>query len=133
MQRDPVYDDVVAEVASYLAARATALATAGVPADRIALDPGIGFGKTTAHNVELLRRLREIVALGFPVVVGASRKRFIGDLTGVAEPRERVAGSIAAALAAVERGATVLRVHDVAATVQALAVASAIKGEGAPR
>ncbi len=127
MQDEPHYDDVVAEVAALLLAQAELLVAAGVDRERIALDPGIGFGKTTAHNLELLRRLDEIVALGYPVLVGASRKRFLGEITGVAEPRERLAGSIAAALAAVERGAGIVRVHDVAETVQALATARAVR------
>ncbi len=127
MQHEPRYDDVVTEVAAYLAHRAEALEAAGVARERIAIDPGIGFGKTTAHNLELLRRLDEIVALGYPVVVGASRKRFIGEITGVStEPRERLAGSLAAALEAAARGAAVVRVHDVPETLQALAVARAI-------
>jgi dihydropteroate synthase len=128
MQDEPLYADVVAEVAAYLLGQARALEAAGVERERIALDPGIGFGKTTAHNIELLRRLDEIVALGYPVLVGASRKRFIGELTGVPDARSRVAGSVAAALEAVARGASIVRVHDVAETVQALAVASAIRG-----
>ncbi len=129
MQESPVYTDVGAEVAAYLAQQASALERAGVARDRIAIDPGLGFGKTTTHNLELLRRLPELAALGFPVVVGASRKRFIGEITGVAEPRDRLAGSLAAALEAVRRGAAVVRVHDVAATVQALATARAMDGE----
>ena len=130
MQVEPAYDDVVAEVAAFLRARVADLVGAGIDPLRIAVDPGLGFGKTAAHNLELLRRLDEIVALGYPVLVGASRKRFIGDITGVAEPRERLAGSIAAALGSAERGAAILRVHDVAETVQALAVARAIEGGG---
>jgi dihydropteroate synthase len=133
MQADPVYDDVVAEVAAYLDAQAASLEREGVERDRIAVDPGLGFGKTTAHNLELLRRLTEIAALGLPVLVGASRKRFIGEITGVAEARERVGGSVAAALDAVSRGAAIVRVHDVAATVQALAVQRAIRVQGAHR
>jgi dihydropteroate synthase len=129
MQESPVYADVVTEVAAYLAQQASALERAGVERDRIAIDPGLGFGKSTAHNLELLRRLPELAALGFPVVVGASRKRFIGEVTGVAEPRDRLAGSLAAALEAVRRGAALVRVHDVAATVQALAVARARDGK----
>jgi len=128
MQVEPHYDDVVAEVSTFLLQRASQLEAAGVARERIAIDPGLGFGKTTEHNLELLRRLPEIVALGYPVVVGASRKRFIGELTGVAEPRERLAGSLAAALMAVAGGAAVVRVHDVAETVQALRVARAIAG-----
>jgi dihydropteroate synthase len=133
MQSDPVYADVVAEVAAYLARQAEALESASVARDRIAVDPGIGFGKTTEHNLALLRRLDGIASLGYPVVVGASRKRFIGEITGVAEPRDRLAGSVAAAVLAVANGARVVRVHDVAATVQALAVRSAIAGEDGGR
>jgi len=128
MQDEPHYGDVVAEVAAYLLGQAASLEAAGVARERIVLDPGIGFGKTTAHNLELLRRLDEIVALGYPVLVGASRKRFIGEITGVTEPRDRLAGSIAAALVAVEHGAAIVRVHDVAETVQALAIARAVRG-----
>jgi dihydropteroate synthase len=127
MQEEPRYDDVVAEVVAYLLAQAELLESGGVAHERIALDPGIGFGKTTAHNLELLRRLDEIVALGYPVLVGASRKRFIGEIAGVTEPRERLGGSIAVALGAVEKGAAIVRVHDVVETVQALAVAQAVR------
>jgi dihydropteroate synthase len=130
---DPVYTDVVFEVAEYLATQAAMLEAAGVAADRIVVDPGLGFGKTTAHNFELLRRLEEIGALGYPVLVGASRKRFIGEITGASEPRERLCGSVAAALAAVAHGASIVRVHDVAATVQALAVMRDIGDKGADR
>jgi len=130
---DPVYADVVFEVAEYLATQAAMLEAAGVATDRIVLDPGLGFGKTTAHNLELLRRLEEIGALGYPVLVGASRKRFIGEVTGIDEPRERLGGSVAAAVAAVAHGAAIVRVHDVAATVQALAVARAVDDEGGVR
>ncbi len=133
MQTEPVYDDVVAEVSAYLAGQAAALRAAGVEAERIVLDPGIGFGKTTAHNLELLRSLDVLTALGYPVLVGASRKRFIGEITGVTEPRDRMAGSVAVALDAVLRGARVVRVHDVAETVQALALQEAIEGEGRAR
>jgi dihydropteroate synthase len=130
MQDAPHYDDVVTEVRDYLAAQARMLQDAGVAPDRIALDPGIGFGKTTAHNLELLRRLPELVALGYPVLVGVSRKRFIGELTGVSVPAERVAGSVAGALWAVVGGAAIVRVHDVAETVQALAVWNAADRAG---
>jgi len=123
MQENPRYDDVVREVGGYLLAQAVVLEAAGVARDRIALDPGFGFGKTLEHNVELLRRLPEIVELGYPVLVGVSRKRFLGEITGVDEPAERLGGSIAAAMRAVEQGAAAVRVHDVGATVQALAVA----------
>lgn len=126
MQDNPHYDDVVFEVGGYLLAQAAGLEAAGVDRARIAIDPGFGFGKTLAHNLELLRRLPELTALGYPVVVAASRKRFIGDLTGVVEPSERVGGSIATALWAVEHGASIVRVHDVGATSQALAVAAVL-------
>ena len=133
MQDEPHYSEVVPEVAAYLLGQAVSLEAAGVARERIALDPGIGFGKTIAHNLELLRRLGEIAALGYPVLIGASRKRFIGEITGVAEPRDRLAGSIAAALCAVENGAAIVRVHDVAETVQALAVARAVRGGAGER
>lgn len=133
MQDAPHYDDVVAEVGGYLAAQASALIDAGVAPERIALDPGIGFGKTTAHNLELLRRLGELTGLGFPVLVGASRKRFVGEITGVTTPRERLAGSVAVAVDAVERGAMIVRVHDVAETVQALRMLAAISRETVER
>ena len=129
MQAEPYYSDVVIEVGGYLVAQAAMLEAAGVARERIALDPGIGFGKTLEHNLELLRRLPELAALGFPLVVGASRKRFIGTLTGVDEPAERLGGSVAAALFAAARGAHVVRVHDVAATAQALIVAQALAAE----
>jgi dihydropteroate synthase len=126
MQAEPHYDDVVREVGGYLVAQAAMLQAAGVDRSRIAIDPGIGFGKTVEHNLELLRRLPELAALGFPVVVGMSRKRFIGTLTGVDEPLDRLGGSISAALFAASHGADVLRVHDVEATVQALVVQRAL-------
>ena len=122
MQTEPRYEDVVREVGGYLVAQATMLQAAGVARERIAIDPGIGFGKTLEHNIELLRRLPELAALGFPLVVGVSRKRFVGLITSVEEPHDRLGGSVAAALFAAARGADVLRVHDVAPTVQALAV-----------
>jgi dihydropteroate synthase len=124
MQRDPRYDDVVAAVKAFLEERLSFAVAEGIPAERIWLDPGIGFGKTLAHNLELLRRLGEIVALGRPVVVGASRKRFLGALTGKPET-DRVAGTVAANVIAYERGAHMFRVHDVAATRDALAVVGA--------
>lgn len=128
MQRDPHYDDVVAEVGGYLLAQAAILEAAGVARERIAIDPGIGFGKTVEHNLELLRRLPEIVELGYPVLVGASRKSFIGAVAGVETPAERVPGSLAVAMWSAEKGADVIRVHDVAETVQALAVTKALLG-----
>jgi dihydropteroate synthase len=131
MQVEPHYDDVVAEVSAYLFERAQYLESAGVARERIAIDPGIGFGKTTGHNLEILRRLPEIVALGYPVVVGASRKRFVGEITGQNVAAERLEGSLAAAVWAVAHGAHVARVHDVPQTVRALKVADAIARGGA--
>ena len=124
MQEDPRYGDVVAEVAAFLEQRLQFATGRGIAEERIWLDPGVGFGKALEHNLELLRRLDEIVALGRPVLVGASRKRFIGALTGKPED-QRLGGSLAAALIAMERGAAMLRVHDVAATRDAVDVFSA--------
>ncbi|WP_082568451.1 dihydropteroate synthase [Rhizobacter sp. Root1221] len=118
---EPVYGDVVGEVAAFLQQRADVVRRAGVAAERITLDPGIGFGKTTAHNLALLTRQRELLALGYPLLVGWSRKRTLGDVTG-RPVGDRVVASVAAALAAATHGARVLRVHDVAATVDALKV-----------
>ena len=125
MQRDPRYGDVVADVKAYLAGRIAAAENAGIDRSRIAIDPGFGFGKTPAHNLELLRRLDELVAIGRPVVVGTSRKSFLGKLTGREVAGERVAGTVATNVLALERGAAIFRVHDVAANVEALTVAAA--------
>jgi dihydropteroate synthase len=130
MQENPRYDVVVAEVRDYLAARIEACATAGIARNRIAIDPGIGFGKTVEHNLSLLKHLDRLVALGCPVVLGISRKSFIAKLSRGEPPKGRLAGSLAAALLGVARGAAILRVHDVAETRQALTVWRAI--EGAP-
>jgi dihydropteroate synthase len=124
MQEDPRYDDVVSDVKAFLEHRMAFAVAEGVPEERIQLDPGIGFGKTLEHNLELLRRLDELVALGRPLVVGTSRKSFLGRLTG-RDVTERVAGTIATNVLAFERGARVFRVHDVAASADALAVAAA--------
>ena len=124
MQDDPRYDDVVSDVKAFLEERMEFAVAAGVPEERIWLDPGIGFGKTLEHNLELLRRLDEIVAIGRPVVVGTSRKSFLGKLTGKDE-RERLPGTIATNVLALERGARIFRVHDVAEAADALAVAAA--------
>jgi dihydropteroate synthase len=125
---DPRYDDVVEEVGAYLATRAEAAMAAGVRRERIQLDPGIGFGKTAAHNLALLANLDRIVALGFPVLLGASRKRFIKVLDPSAEtPTDRLGGSIAAALAGARAGVAMVRVHDVRETAQALTVQAAIE------
>jgi dihydropteroate synthase len=127
MQDEPRYDNVVAEVRDFLSERLTAADAAGVPRTRCVVDPGIGFGKRTEHNVALLAGIGELAGLGVPVLVGASRKRFIGAITGEEDPANRLAGSIAAAMAAYERGATIFRVHDVAATRQALQVMRAVR------
>ena len=124
MQDDPRYDDVVADVKAHLEERIAFATASGIPEERIDVDPGIGFGKTLEHNLELLRRLDEIVALGRPVVVGTSRKSFLGRLTG-RDVGERVPGTIATNVLALERGARIFRVHDVAPVRDALAVASA--------
>lgn len=117
----PVYGDVVAEVAAFLRERAEAVRAAGVAAERITLDPGIGFGKTSTHNLALLARQRELLPLGYPLLLGWSRKRTLGEVTG-RPVGDRVAASVAAALASVHHGARVVRVHDVAATADALKV-----------
>ncbi len=127
MQQVANYNDVVGEVKAFLADRAAACESAGIARDRIVVDPGFGFGKTVGHNLALLRWLAEIVALGYPVAVGLSRKSTIGALTG-REVGERTAGSIAAALSAVARGAAIVRVHDVRETVDALKVWRAVEG-----
>jgi dihydropteroate synthase len=135
MQDDPRYGDVVEEVGAFLRERREYALTAGISAGRILLDPGIGFGKTTEHNLELLRRLDELCELGAPVAIGTSRKAFIGRLTadarGLSErvaASERLAGTIATNVLALERGASVFRVHDVAPVVDALAIAAATLG-----
>lgn len=127
MQEDPRYRDVVAEVKAFLAERLEAAVAAGIEEDRVWLDPGIGFGKTAAHNMELLRRLGELRELGRPLVVGTSRKSFIGRVDGSPADR-RLGGTIASSVLAAAEGADVLRVHDVAEMRQALAVAAAILG-----
>src|SRR3954447_11388041 len=123
MQRDPRYDDVASEVAAFLEERLHVATAAGIPEERICLDPGIGFGKTVEHNLELIRRLDVLTALGRPVLVGFSRKSSLRALTG---DGDLLAASVAAAVAAYERGATILRVHDVKPHVDALTVAHAV-------
>jgi len=125
MQDDPRYDDVVSDVKAFLSERLAFAVGEGIAEDRVLLDPGIGFGKTLEHNLELLRRLDELVALGRPLVIGTSRKSFLGRLTGREVAAERVAGTVATNVLALERGAEVFRVHDVAPTFEALAVATA--------
>ena len=124
MQRDPRYADVVDDVKAFLSERMEFAVRAGVPEEKIQLDPGIGFGKTLEHNLELLRRLHELTELGRPLVIGTSRKSFLGRITG-RDVTERVHGTTATCVLALERGATVFRVHDVAAVADALAVADA--------
>jgi len=127
MQENPVYDDVIDDVKAFLAERMEVAVGAGVDEERIWLDPGIGFGKTLEHNLELLRRLGELRELGRPLVVGTSRKSFIGRVDG-SEASERLGGTIASSVFAAAEGADVLRVHDVAEVGQAIRVATAILG-----
>jgi dihydropteroate synthase len=129
MQVDPRYDDVVADVARFLDERLTFAVSQGIAEDRICLDPGIGFGKTTEHNFELVRRLDELVAIGRPIVVGISRKSSLGKLLGNPDAKTgTMAASIGAAIAAYDRGASILRVHDVREHVEALTAARAVIG-----
>jgi dihydropteroate synthase len=129
MQANPHYVDAPREIAAYLASRIAACEAGGIPRARIAIDPGLGFGKSVAHNARLIARLDVLKALDVAVLVGASRKAFIGALSKGERPKDRLPGSLAAALAAVARGADILRVHDVAATVQALKIWAAIETE----
>lgn len=122
MQDHPAYTDVLLEVFDFLAERIAAATAAGIPKEKIVADPGIGFGKTLAHNLALLEGLSVFHGLGVPIMVGASRKSFIGKIAGEPEPKRRVPGSLAAAIAAAEQGAQILRVHDVGETRQALSV-----------
>jgi dihydropteroate synthase len=126
MQREPRYEDVVREVRDFLAERAEHAVAAGIRPENVIVDPGIGFGKYLEHNLALLRNLDDIVNLDFPVLVGASRKRFIGSITGVQEAKERIFGTVATTVLAYEKGATLFRVHDVRANREALAVAVAV-------
>jgi dihydropteroate synthase len=126
MQAEPRYGDVVGEVRAFLAAQAAMAVERGVAADAVILDPGIGFGKNLDHNLELLRNLPLLAALGHPLLVGASRKAFIGKILN-AEPADRLEGSLAAAVAAVLGGANILRVHDVRQTVRAARVGDALR------
>jgi dihydropteroate synthase len=132
MQDDPRYDDVVAEVHEFLRERIEAAVFAGIPEERVCIDPGIGFGKTLDHNLALLRAVPTLRMLGAAVMVGASRKGFIGTLTGVEDPTARLEGSLAVAVLAAAHGADLVRVHDVEATVRALKVADAVVRESMP-
>ncbi len=129
MQQNPHYDDAPAEVEAYLRARVDACRQAGIPDDRIAVDPGIGFGKTFTHNLQILGQLARLRAIGVAVAIGVSRKGFIGGLSRKEPADERLPGSLAAALASVARGAHIVRVHDVAETVQALTIWRAIEAQ----
>ena len=120
MQEDPYYDDVALDVFDYLEARVEACLRAGIPRNRLIVDPGIGFGKTLEHNLELLAQLSLLHGLGLPLLVGASRKSFIGKLTDAKSADQRLPGSLAAAVHAVSQGAQIVRVHDAAETRQAL-------------
>lgn len=133
MQDSPDYDDVVAEVHRFLAQRIFAAEMAGIAKKRIVVDVGFGFGKTGEHNIALLAQLQRFTDLGVPLLAGLSRKRTIGELTGRSEPRDRVHGSVAAHLIAAQRGAMLLRVHDVAATVDALKVLDAVNSAPVPK
>ncbi|RFF29263.1 dihydropteroate synthase [Wenzhouxiangella sediminis] len=126
MQKNPRYDSVVDDIRDFLRERVLACEAAGIPGSRIVLDPGFGFGKTLEHNLELLARLDEVVALGKPVLVGMSRKSMLGKLAGRERPADRVAASVASHLIAAQKGAAVVRVHDVAETVDALKVLQAV-------
>jgi dihydropteroate synthase len=129
MQDAPAYDDVLLDVLDYLEARVAAAEAAGIPRARILVDPGIGFGKTVAHNLALIRGLGILHGLGCGILFGASRKRFIGTLAAAPDPRDRTSGSIAVALEALRKGAQVVRVHDVKETRQAVALWSALNGD----
>ncbi|MDQ3039345.1 MAG: dihydropteroate synthase [Pseudomonadota bacterium] len=133
MQDAPDYDDVVGEVHRFLAERIFAAEMAGIAKKNIVVDPGFGFGKAPQHNLTLLAQLHRFAELGVPVMAGLSRKKTIGELTGRDDPHDRIHGSVAAALIAAQRGAKLLRVHDVAATVDALKIWNAIASQPVPR
>lgn len=130
MQQNPVYEDVVTEVLEYLMERAKYAESFGISSDRIFLDPGIGFGKTTEHNLQLLNRLDLFTELGYRVLIGTSRKRFIGPITGKTEPKERIFGTAATVALAIEKGASIVRVHDVPEMVEVVTIADAIQKRG---
>ena len=130
MQEDPAYSDLLAEITHFLQDRVAACAAVGIARERIVVDPGFGFGKNTEHNLQLLCELASLVNLGLPVLVGLSRKGTIGQLTGHSDATLRVAGSVAAAVMAIERGARIVRTHDVRSTVDGIAVAWAVMCAG---
>ena len=129
MHLDPRYDNVLLEVYDFLEERVSAAIAAGIPRDRVCVDPGIGFGKTLDHNLTLIRNLSLFHGLGCPVLLGASRKRFIGTLGNAPEAKDRMPGSIAVALAGAAQGVQILRVHDTKETRQALSLQMALSGE----
>jgi len=132
MQKNPSYDDVVLDVFDFLQDRVQALMALGIPRGRIVVDPGIGFGKTADHNLALLNRISLFHGLGCAILLGASRKRFIATIGQAPEPADRMPGSVAVALAGVAQGVQMCRVHDVRATVSALALWQAVQGGAAP-
>ncbi len=127
MQHDPCYEDCVAEIREWLQARVNTVTAMGIDPASIAIDPGIGFGKKLAHNLEILHRLAHFTSIGAPILVGASRKRFIGTVGNVESPEDRLPGSLAALTCAVLQGASILRVHDVPESLQAARIAAAIR------
>ena len=127
MQKHPAYRDVISDISAFLEERALFAVESGISRDKRLIDPGIGFGKTVEHNLEILKRLKEFKSLGMPLVVGLSRKSFIGKLLGGIPPQERLAGSVAGGIRAALNGADILRVHDVKETVQALKVIRGIE------
>jgi dihydropteroate synthase len=129
MQKNPEYDDVVADIVRFLRARVENAVEGGVDPEKLVVDPGIGFGKTTEHNLQILRQLGAFRSLGRPILVGVSRKSFLGKLLD-AEVEDRLEGGLAAAVLAAHHGARILRTHDVKETVRALAIADAILGKG---
>lgn len=128
MQANPVYDDVVGEIRGFLAERVETAVRAGIPRERIIADPGIGFGKTTEHNLEIIRRVREFRSLGVPVMIGPSRKRFIGQILGIERPADRLMGTIAVVAAVALAGVEMVRVHDVREARQVADMCAAITG-----
>jgi dihydropteroate synthase len=133
MQDNPQYDDVVADIRDFLSRRVAACEAGGIGRDRIVLDPGFGFGKTLEHNLELLARLDELAEEGLPLLAGLSRKRMLGTITGRERPDQRVAASVAVHLLAAQKGASIVRVHDVAETVDALKVLQAVRDASGSR
>ena len=126
MQKDPVYDDVIGEITEYLSGSIDIALGAGIPRDRVLIDPGIGFGKNLEHNLTILRRLDEFRVLGFPLVLGTSRKRFIGTILGISDPQDRIEGTAATVAIGIERGAHIVRVHDVAQMTRVARMSDAI-------